>query len=672
MQLSHAHHHRFTIRTTDRSRGQQGYILTMFALLLVPLLLLVGFAVDVGYWYNRASDMRRAADAAALAGVVWLPDEAAAKTAALAAAAKNGFVPGGHVSITVAKSTQSERRLKVTITDDRVGSFFYEALGGKAIRLDRTSFAEYVLAVPMGSPRNFFGTGTLLQNHPVSGMPTEYLYQSVNPYCTDKVNGDRYQSGYFNWVNAYGTNGSNGICTGTTNTEYRTSGYGMYIEAPQGRTDPIEVRLYDARYNDQALTWQVQGPDSCSDQPDYYPASPSWTGPSGSTATIKIWGPAEYQTRSSTTGSWSSTVTLNEGQNFSRNGQLLRYRSSITAWDPSMTTFYTSTSTSNKTIGGPAVYQTYQTGSGTWSTDKWLPAGSNITYRASYLKYRYATMATHQVCVPTYTTESEAAIDDKRQSGNEDYTYTLYAADNTPLDDSDNPVMCQKTFSSDTPFDGYDYLGSKRWNTLCTIPPTALSGRYLLTVHNSGSVSSPLNDGSNQWGLVAKYTGSGVDGLCDGRNDTQCPRVFGKDSISVRAAATTSVASFYLAEIAAEHAGKKLQLELWDPGEGGQKIEIMKPSGTNGNTWTATTFSWTGDARSGATSGTNVSSIDVTNSRFDGRLIKITIDLAGYNPPSNNNWWQIRYTFSGNGDVTDRTTWSARIIGDPVHLVEEY
>ena len=48
----------------------------------------------------------------------------------------------------------------------------------------------------------------------------------------------------------------------------------------------------------------------------------------------------------------------------------------------------------------------------------------------------------------------------------------------------------------------------------------------------------------------------------------------------------------------------------------------------------------------------------------------ITIDLAGYAPPTNNDWWQIRYTFSGT--VTDRTTWSARIIGDPVHLVEEY
>jgi hypothetical protein len=129
------------------------------------------------------------------------------------------------------------------------------------------------------------------------------------------------------------------------------------------------------------------------------------------------------------------------------------------------------------------------------------------------------------------------------------------------------------------------------------------------------------------------------------------------------------VASFYLAEIAPEHAGKKLKLELFDPGEGGSKIEIMKPTGTDGNSWTPANFSWKSDSTT-ATGANNVNFLDVTNSVFNGKLVEITIDLAGYAPPTNNDWWQIRYTFSG--AVTDRTTWSARIIGDPVHLVEEY
>ncbi|MCB1029933.1 MAG: hypothetical protein KDA95_01260 [Acidimicrobiales bacterium] len=492
----------------------------MFALLLVPLLLMVGLAVDVGAWYNRASDIRRAADAAALAGVVWLPDVPAARTAALAAAKKNGFEPSATVSIDVQPSTRSDKRLRVTITDSSVGSFFYKSLGGSNISLTRTSFAEYVLAVPMGSPRNYFGTGLLL-NQGTYGFPTEYLFQSVNTYCSNKQNGDRYQSRGFSMARS---NGTVALCDGQSNTEYRSEGYGVYIEAPPNRTAAIEILLYDPKY------------------------------------------------------------------------------------------------TANSSV----------------------PANPTPPDRAF----------------------SGSAADT--------YTYTLYAADNTPLNESDNPVKCTNTFSTGSS-NNATYLGSGRWNRLpaaCNIGVNDLPGRYLLKVHNQGARLNNFNDGENAWGMVAKYVNLNP-GLCDGRNDVMCPRVFGRDAISVRAAAQTAQASFYLAEIEALHAGKKMRLELWDPGEGGSKIEIMKPSGTNGNTWVPATFDWTGAASSGATSGTNVNYIDVSNSRFNGKLIEIDIDLAGYSPPTNNNWWQIRYTFTNGADVTDRTTWSARIVGDPVHLVEE-
>ena len=41
-----------------------------------------------------------------------------------AAAERNGFRPGGSISIAVNRSTQNDRRLQVTITDSRVSSFF--------------------------------------------------------------------------------------------------------------------------------------------------------------------------------------------------------------------------------------------------------------------------------------------------------------------------------------------------------------------------------------------------------------------------------------------------------------------------------------------------------------------------------------------------------------------
>ena len=54
---------------------------------------------------------------------------------------------------------------------------------------------------------------------------------------------------------------------------------------------------------------------------------------------------------------------------------------------------------------------------------------------------------------------------------------------------------------------------------------------------------------------------------------------------------------------------------------------------------------------------------------FTGELVTISFTLpTTYAPPVDNEWWQIAYKFYGSG-VSDRTTWSVSIIGDPVHLV---
>ena len=94
--MSLGHHHRpvVAIAPSPRAqmyRGQRGFTMVMFGLMLVPLLLMVGLSVDVGYWYNRASDMQKAADAGALAGVVWLPDGGTAATVAQGVTKRNGF-----------------------------------------------------------------------------------------------------------------------------------------------------------------------------------------------------------------------------------------------------------------------------------------------------------------------------------------------------------------------------------------------------------------------------------------------------------------------------------------------------------------------------------------------------------------------------------------------------
>ncbi|HMJ75949.1 MAG TPA: pilus assembly protein TadG-related protein, partial [Iamia sp.] len=223
-------HHRPARRPRPAApRRDHGYVLAKFAILLVPLLLMTGLSVDVGYWYNRAADIQKAADAAALAGVVWLPDIETARDHARVAAAKNGFVDGvDGIHLTIEPA--GDRRLRVAIRDDSVGSFFFLSLGGRTIDMTREGLAEYVLPVPLGSPYNFFGMGGLTSNVPGSPLasPT-VIYQSVNPSCTSKVNGDRHQSLHFNPQKPDDSGELSSCASAPTNDDYRTLGYELYI-----------------------------------------------------------------------------------------------------------------------------------------------------------------------------------------------------------------------------------------------------------------------------------------------------------------------------------------------------------------------------------------------------------------------------------------------------------
>ena len=91
-----------------RVRGEEGYVLVLTALLLLPLLAVTGLAVDLGAWYARAAAIQRAADAAALAGVVYLPDLGAATTRAESVAAANGFADDGRITVDVTQISGSD------------------------------------------------------------------------------------------------------------------------------------------------------------------------------------------------------------------------------------------------------------------------------------------------------------------------------------------------------------------------------------------------------------------------------------------------------------------------------------------------------------------------------------------------------------------------------------
>lgn len=649
MRLSHRRPRRHRLATTERAQRDHGYILVEFAFLLIPLLLMVGLSVDVGYWYNRVSDIQKAADAAALAGVVWLPDEEQARIYALAAAARNGFVDEAD-GVEVDVDPVGERRLRVTIRDPEVGSFFFEGLGGRTIDLSRSGTAEYVLPVPLGSPRNFFGTGVLSSGY------SENLWLSTNTWCTDKVDGDRYQSP-FEGNRPYSDLDCEETHSGDhRNPEYRDGGYEYYVDVPASRTGDIEVLLFDARYNTGSIA--SADPSSVLAQCTYSYVS-NWTEPQSSSQ-VRARGPLQFQERSNdTTTNWGSVQNLGSSSQHDKSWRRVRYRAdSSGTW----TAPPNSTSSSSVTITGPAIYQTRSNTNGNWSSNQTLGHGATLSSTWNLVRYRLGTISS---C-------TDKAVDLNLYNGDHSFTYTLYGADETPLNDGDNlPVTnCSQTFSKSTSFtSGITFLGTNRWNRLCTITTGMRAGRYILRTTNT--VGERYAAGANNFSIVAKYTSAGYtagSALCDARSVATCPRVYGKDAISVFADQKGSTADFFLAEIEPIHVGKKLQIDLFDPGEGGDNIQLRRPTGAN--TWDGVSFTW---SASNGESGGPTTSLDVTGSKFNGQTVQLVIDLAGYDPPDNNRWWQIRYNFESgpNASVTDRTTWSAKVVGDPVHLIQE-
>ena len=82
------------------TRSEKGAILPLAVLLLTVMIGFAGFGVDLGWWYSRSLQIQRAADAAALAAVVWMPDTARAQTAALDSLKTNRITAGGDIAVT--------------------------------------------------------------------------------------------------------------------------------------------------------------------------------------------------------------------------------------------------------------------------------------------------------------------------------------------------------------------------------------------------------------------------------------------------------------------------------------------------------------------------------------------------------------------------------------------
>ncbi|GAB3065741.1 pilus assembly protein TadG-related protein [Pedococcus soli] len=187
--------------------GERGYVAIMVGLLLTVLLSFCAFAVDVGNWYFTGQRAQRAADAAALGGVPYLPgDPSSAYTTARDLAARNEFAVGTDTAVTP-KVDGRPTRLRVTVSRTVKNQFGW-MLGLDQTTITRSSVADYAGPVPMGSPCNGYGDDPYPDGHRSSNCNgTGQFWANVGSPQAPKSNGDAYQ-------NSMGSN-----------TDFDTNGY---------------------------------------------------------------------------------------------------------------------------------------------------------------------------------------------------------------------------------------------------------------------------------------------------------------------------------------------------------------------------------------------------------------------------------------------------------------
>jgi Flp pilus assembly protein TadG len=231
-------------RAWRRRRGpddQSGFVLAFVAISLVVLLALAGFAVDYWHWSQEQTRLQKAADAAALAGAVFMPDNTGqiGYSTAQEISTKNGYTNGkNNVTVTPAAG-QLPTQLEVTETE-KVKNYFGALVGAGSTTITKRAVAEYEPSVSMGSPSNQFG------NDPYSGAAlgtTRYpeLWANVFGPSSNKDKGDAYQAN----VCAAGTQTDN--CSGT-NSDYDPNGYFYGVDVQPGATGPLTFQIYDPEF----------------------------------------------------------------------------------------------------------------------------------------------------------------------------------------------------------------------------------------------------------------------------------------------------------------------------------------------------------------------------------------------------------------------------------------
>jgi Flp pilus assembly protein TadG len=601
-------------------RDEAGIAALLVAFFTIALFLpLASISVDVARMYIEVGRVQTAADAAALAGVTYLPgDLPDATTAALAAAAKNGYSQSATSHVTVGLGARPTQ-LKVTVSST-IPNTFASTFGQPATTITRSSVADYNGPAPMGSPCNTFG------NEPdgTPGAPPVASQLSVPPGAT---------------------------CP-------RTPGFWANIEGP------AVTKTQGDRYDTRKCAGGEYGCDSSKNNTDFDPAGEFYvvhvgTAAVGSLLTIQLYDPEYASTNAQcdgapTAGKTSDPALADNWNSLATTDALTRYRK-----------------TTLDSKGNPVNLTQFCAGDSQFGTDSTsVPTITSFALRAPTDTYNPKVAPAEPQCQPVQYPgyrASSVTVKNLRQ-------YTTPGDPSSGVNTSYLPQLAQVfhqwvTFCAFTPTTAGDYYLQVRSDVAMGGTVEGSFGgawnygnQSVLT--QSGDDTSVKGDTSNVFAIRANSAQAGS------------VSVAGWDHMTIWANGAGTSTTFNLVRVIPAAAGQTLVLSFFDVGDAadGGTLTILPP--------TESTIALGGCTGTGpqpaVTSTTSLNSCQVTGikstSGWNGALETIHVPIPiGYTCTSTSSggcWFRVTVNFGANVAVHDTTTWTALIQGDPVRLIQ--
>jgi hypothetical protein len=589
---------RFVESAREGEHREQGFYMVWFALTFVALTAFAGLALEYNRWQQIATRAQKAADAAALAGAVFMPENAGNKAynTAQLISSENGFTNGSG-GVTVSTSVgRLPNQLKVTVSVNTKNPWG-ALVNYNSTTIVRSAVAEYQLPQNLGSPQNSYG------NDPESAAAQPQFWGNVFGPSSSKDKGDAIQS-VGPSASATLCNADN--CPSSVNKDYDATGYFYGIDVPAGTSGALNVQVYDPAF--------VHVGDNC--------------GTSDANANTSL----------------TNAATLTAAQ---------------------------------------------------------IPGYSGTTTPAT----RYAPSGASGFC------NGDNYYGDGSNTANPWTTWTLRAPDVSTWDPTNNPIVCQAEFPGVYPetsngqpngtisgtqlktllqqssaYPGTNPARSfasffRRWVQLCSVA-SPVQGTYFLEVQTGKKIdgtAAPNGGGSNRFAIRA--------GLGTNFATTNGLHIYGNGKMGAYANATGANTQFYLTRVLPGEAGKTLVLNFFDTGDASQAgtLAVLPPADSNisGGAFANCQYSQPPGNATGppwgvfSNTATGCKITGVSNSgtpNYNGQWVTWQIPIPNNYTCNSSDplgcWTKLQFIYPAGTSVSDTTTWSAYILGEPVRLIQ--